>query len=68
MMPVAGGEPIPICGLAICRYDHTAGPVLRFSCNAEWETENDSQWPSIEGALQGESAQYDISSISWKTL
>ena len=42
---------IPIHGLAICRYEDS-GAIYRFSCNENWETENDSPQDSIAAARQ----------------
>lgn len=55
---------INIFGLAICQYEHSA-TVYRFSCSQNWETENDSDFDSIEDAMNTESSQYDISKIHW---
>jgi hypothetical protein len=63
-MPDDGGG-IPIFGLAICRYKNS-GEVYRFSCNSDWETENDSAWEySIQEAMEGPSTQYDIRKVQW---
>jgi hypothetical protein len=60
-----GGSGTPIFGLAICRYKNS-GAVYRFSCNSDWETENDSAWgDSIQQAIEGPSTQYDIRRVQW---
>jgi hypothetical protein len=60
-----GGSGTPIFGLAICKYKDS-GAVHRFSCNSEWETENDSAWEdSVQRAMQGPSTQYDIRRVTW---
>jgi hypothetical protein len=65
-MPVTeSAETIAIYGLAVCRHPKS-GNVYRFSCNAEWEVENDSQWPTIEEALQATSTQFDASVVQWR--
>jgi hypothetical protein len=38
-----------IFGLAICRCLNS-GKIYRFSCNAEWDTEQDSDYRSVEEA------------------
>lgn len=43
-----GGDGVPIHGFAVCRYE--AGSIYRFSCNADWEVENDSQYDTLEAA------------------
>ena len=60
-----GNQGIPIFGLAVCRYSD-AGSVYRFSCNKNWEVENDSHWgDSVEHALLSASGDYDIAAIKW---
>ncbi len=54
---------IPIHALAICRYD--SGSICRFSCDQDWEVENDSNQHPVEGAMVATSGQvrsYDGSS------
>lgn len=55
---------VPIHGLAVCRY--RAGEVYRFSCNASWETENDTDCATPDEALVAPSAQYDVTSVKWQ--
>ena len=62
VMPFSDGPGgIEIFGLAVCQYNN--GATYRFSCNADWEVENDSPY-DIEQAL-GLSAQYDITKVDW---
>jgi hypothetical protein len=64
-MPFSDGSgAIPIHGLAICRYS-SSGKVYRFSCNRAWETENDTDYESVEHAAMGLS-QYDINAVAWR--
>jgi hypothetical protein len=64
-MPCTEGAPaIPIHGLAICRYADS-GAVYRFSCDRDWETQNDGPYESVEDAAIGESGQYDVHSVEW---
>ena len=57
-----GGSGTPIHGLAVAVYP--SGSVYRFSCDRDWESQNDSEWDSIEAALQAASADYDTA-IQW---
>ena len=57
-----GGPALPIHGLAIYRYPGS-GAICRFSCNSDWETENDSPWDTVEAAASGDSGQYDVHSV-----
>lgn len=60
-----GEDGIQIVGLAVCRYNDT-GHVYRFSCNEQWEVENDTDWgQSAEAAMTGESGQYDVKTVRW---
>ena len=58
-----GGAGIPIHGLAVAVY--SSGSVYRFSCDRDWETQNDSEWPSVEAATHAASADYEIAEIHW---
>ncbi len=65
VMPCSGQpDGVPIHGLAICRYDE-GGAIYRFSCNRDWETENDSPHDSIEEARVANSGQYDAQTVEW---
>jgi hypothetical protein len=65
VMPYSDGSGgIQIHGLAICQYE--SGSIYHFSCNREWEVENDSNWSTIEGAMTGRSGQYDVAAVKWQ--
>jgi hypothetical protein len=55
-----------IFGLALCCYTGST-KVYRFSCDSEWETEQDSEYGSIEEAKENLPAQYqDVKAIWYK--
>jgi hypothetical protein len=54
---------IPIHGLAVARYD--SGSFYRFSCDANWEVQNDSDHGGVDQALHAPSAQYDVGQVAW---
>ncbi|OZG70266.1 hypothetical protein BTA51_27090 [Hahella sp. CCB-MM4] len=56
-----------IFGLAICQYKKS-GNVYRFSCDADWETEQDSVYRSIEEAKAHIPAQYKNTNIHWRKM
>lgn len=60
-------SPIEIFGLAICRYPDSA-EIYRFSCNKNWETEQDSPFPSIEEARKNVPTQYQLVTAMWEKL
>ena len=62
-MPVTGGTPIPIHGLVIGRMQ--SGEIYRLSCDAEWESMNDSHWSTVEAARLGESLSFDVHAVDW---
>ena len=66
----APGEPahegIPIHGLAICRYADSRGQVYVFSCDAQWEVQNDAPYESVAAARARRSLQYDTSKVIWR--
>jgi len=65
-MPITDGSgDVPIHGLAIARYAKS-GAVYRFSCDAQWETENDSSHGTVDDAKRAGSLQYDVSAVRWQ--
>lgn len=58
-----GKDSISIHGFAICTYDHVK--FYRFSCNKNWETEQDSLFDSVEEAKQANYPQYGNNKIKW---
>lgn len=58
-----GGAGIPIHGLAVAQYQD--GSVYRFSCDRDWESQNDSRWDSVEAALHAPSGDYDTTAVRW---
>lgn len=56
--------PIEIFGLAICQYDNSS-VIYRFSCNKNWETEQDGDYSSIKEAKENLPEQYKDVSAKW---
>jgi hypothetical protein len=54
---VVYGSPDEIYGLAICQYPNSE-EVYRFSCNKNWETEQDGLYDSVEQAIENLPDQY----------
>ncbi len=55
---------IEIYGLAICRYDGSAD-VYRFSCDKDWEVQQDGLYDSIDEAIGQLPNQYKLVSARW---
>jgi len=55
---------VEIYGLAICRY-MDSGIIYRFSCNKNWETEQDSDYASVEEAMKFLPEQYKNIQAKW---
>jgi len=53
-----------IFGLAICKYSN-GSKIYRFSCNYEWETEQDSTYDSIAQAKAQLPSQYQQVKANW---
>ncbi len=53
-----------IFGLAICQYSNS-DVVYRFSCNAEWETEQDHDYASAQEAMDNLPMQYRELAAVW---
>ncbi|MEM7335452.1 MAG: hypothetical protein AAF490_25460 [Chloroflexota bacterium] len=64
---VDSAETIEIWGLAICHYPNT-GKIYRFSCDYNWETQNDLDFASILEAKTGLSGNYEIEKIQWQPM
>ncbi len=56
-----------IFGLAICRYKGSDS-VYRLSCDKNWETEQDSDYASIEDAMKYLPEQYKNVPVNWIPL
>jgi hypothetical protein len=54
-----------IFGLAICQYKDS-DKIYRFSCDAEWETEQDSDYSSVEEAKENLPDQYKNIEVHWQ--
>ncbi len=54
-----------IYGLAICRYIND-NKVYRFSCDENWETEQDADYDSLEEAKVNLPAQYQNIKVNWQ--
>lgn len=59
-----GGAGRRIFGLAICEYQRHHG-VYSFSCDEQWETQNDMLLRTAEEALYERSSQFDRSAVQW---
>ena len=55
---------IEIHGLAICRYDGSA-EVYRFSCDKDWEVQQDGLYDSIGDAIEQLPDQYKLEVSTW---
>lgn len=51
-----------IYGFAICI---NAGTILRFSCDHDWQVQNDMDFPTIEEAMKAEYRQYQNQPTIW---
>ena len=60
----AGSIYCEIFGLAICRYTGSE-QIYRFSCNCNWESEQDSMYSTIQEAKINLPTQYQNSEINW---
>jgi len=59
-------EPVEIYGLAICQYDDSDN-VYRFSCDKNWEVQQDDVYKSVEDAVRQLPDQYRLVSAEWRT-
>ncbi len=53
-----------IYGLAICHYSKN-GKAYRFSCDSEWETEQDYEYHSVKEAKSNLPLQYQEVKVRW---
>jgi len=60
-----GTGAVPIHGLALCQYEGSDA-VYRFSCNADWEAEQDAACASIAEAKAQLPNQYGGVAVTWK--
>jgi len=59
-----GGIAAEIFGLVICKYSGS-DLVYRLSCDKDWETEQDSDYSSIEDAMNNLPEQYKNVPANW---
>ena len=57
---------IEIFGLAICKYENS-DVVYRFSCDKDWDVQNDSPHDSVEQAQRQLPDQYKLVKAEWVT-
>ena len=57
---------ISIHGLVIAQYDNDS-TIYRFSCNENWETEQDATYESTEEAMQFLPEQYQDLPVKWQS-
>jgi len=55
-----------IHGLAICQYEDSRS-TYRFSCDKDWEVQQDSPYDSIEDAIERLPDQYKKVKATWRT-
>jgi hypothetical protein len=72
-LPIVGSDTdnesrdsIEIFGLAICQYDDSDN-VYRFSCDKDWEVQQDGGYESVEDAQRQLSDQYKLVTAKWRT-
>lgn len=57
-----------IHGFLICKYDNS-DRYYRFSCNKNWEVENDAAYDSIEQAKNSiNENQYNLENLHWRKI
>lgn len=63
-VPFGKVSDIDIYGLAICQYENSED-VYRFSCDENWETQQDGLYNSIEEAIEELPEQYKNVEAKW---
>jgi hypothetical protein len=59
-----GNAIVEIFGLALCKYDNDE-TIYRFSCDQNWETQQDSDYDSIDSAKNLIPEQYKNQLVVW---
>lgn len=66
VIPIADSDDlIEIFGLAICQYDDSDS-IYRFSCDKDWEVQQDGVYESIDDALRQLPDQYKLVIADWE--
>jgi hypothetical protein len=63
-VPFGKVSDIEIYGLAICQYENS-DDIYRFSCDKNWETQQDGLYSSIEQAVEQLPDQYKNVTAKW---
>jgi hypothetical protein len=68
LLPIADSDSdsIEIYGLAICQYDG-ATSVYMFSCDRDWEVQQDGLYDSVDDAIRLLPDQCKMVTIKWQT-
>lgn len=66
-MPFGRVSDIEIYGLALCQYENTED-VYRFSCDEDWETQQDDVYSSVQEAKESLPTQYKNVEAEWKAF
>ena len=61
----SGEVAVEVFGLAICQYSDN-NQIYRFSCDREWETEQDSVYNSVIEAKENIPSQYCEVTANWQ--
>ena len=61
----SGVQATKIFGLAICRYSDS-NKIYRFSCDSEWESEQDADYESVQEAKENLPSQYQNAKVVWQ--
>ena len=61
-----GSDSIAIYGLSICQYDDSSD-YYRFSCDKDWEVQQDKDYKSVDDAIRQLPDQYKFVVAQWQT-
>jgi hypothetical protein len=59
-------DSIEVYGIAICQYDDSDN-VYRFSCDKDWEVQQDGVYESVDDAVKQLPDQYKLVTVKWNT-
>lgn len=65
MMTTDGALHCVIAAFAICRYDKDPRVIYLFGCTSEWEVESDTDFATVEEAMQAAAGHAEGQALEW---
>lgn len=65
MMTTGGALHCVIAAFAICRYDSDPRVIYLFGCSSDWEVQSDTDFESVEAAMEIAASHAEGQAVEW---